>query len=73
MRILHRFGRVSQGLIGGGLVGTAALVSRALDATIGLVGRLSERLDERMMALAREANARRRLQGRRQIDPVTLR
>lgn len=72
MRIVHRIGRVIEGVLVGGVTGTVALVSRALDAAIGLVGRLSERLDAQLAELARESNARRRRQGRRQVDPVTL-
>lgn len=72
MRIVHRIGRVIETLVVGGVAGTVAMVSRALDATIGLVGRLSERLDAQLAELARESRARRRQQGRRQIDPVTL-
>lgn len=72
MRIVHRIGRVIESVLVGSVTGTVALVSRALDAAIGLVGRLSERLDAQLAELARESNARRRRQGRRQVDPVTL-
>ncbi|MBP1182634.1 hypothetical protein [Methylobacterium sp. PvR107] len=72
MRIVRRIGRVIESLAVGGVTGTVALVSHALDATIGRVGRLSARLDARLAELARESRARHRQQGRRQIHPVTL-
>ncbi|MGH1574469.1 hypothetical protein ACRAWG_32265 [Methylobacterium sp. P31] len=68
MRIVHRIARRIESMI----VGTVALVSGALDATIGLVGRFSERLDVTLSDLAREAKERRVREGHRQIDPITL-
>ena len=72
MRIIHRIGRLIESLIVGGTIGAVALVSGALDAMVRLVGSLSERLDGRLAELARESNARHRREGRRTIDPITL-
>ncbi|MGT2482002.1 hypothetical protein ACU4GR_31280 [Methylobacterium oryzae CBMB20] len=54
------------------MTGTVGLVSRTIDGLIGLVGRLSERLDRRLAALGDESRARHRREGRRQIDPISL-
>ncbi|SDM84609.1 hypothetical protein SAMN05216360_10415 [Methylobacterium phyllostachyos] len=72
MHLLHRIGRFIESLIVASVIGTVALVGRIIDATIGLVGRQSDRLDEKLADLARESKARHRQQGRRQIDPISL-
>ncbi|MGU3463740.1 hypothetical protein ACLBXO_02720 [Methylobacterium sp. C33D] len=54
------------------MTGTVAFLSRTIDGLIGLVGRLSERLDARLASLADESRARHRREGRRQIDPISL-
>ncbi len=72
MRIVHRIGRVIEGGLTGAVTKTVALMSRAIDGTIGLVAGLSDRLDARLENLARESRARHRREGRRQIDPITL-
>ncbi|MGU3419026.1 MULTISPECIES: hypothetical protein [Methylobacterium] len=54
------------------MTGTVAGVSRMIDGLIGLVGRLSERLDARLSSLADASRARHRREGRRQIDPISL-
>lgn len=68
MRIVHWIGRTIERLF----VASVALISAAIDAAIGLVGRISERLDARLAELARESKARHRQLGRRQVDPITL-
>ncbi|WP_342104753.1 hypothetical protein [Methylobacterium sp. SI9] len=67
-RILHAIER----LIVGAVIGTVALVSRVIDGSIGLVGRLSDRFDAKLAELARESRARHQREGRRQIDPISL-
>lgn len=73
MRIVHRVGRAIEALIAGGVTGTVALVSGLIDGAIGIVGRLSDRLDAQLADLARDSNARRQRQDRRPVNPVTLR
>ncbi|MCJ2125636.1 hypothetical protein [Methylobacterium sp. J-077] len=73
MRIFTWIGRVTETLVVGGVTGTVALTSRLLDGTIRLVGRSSERLDAKLGALAQASEERRRRQGRRPLDPITLR
>jgi len=73
MRIFTWIGRVTKTLVVGGVTGTVALTSRLLDGTIRLVGRSSERLDAKLGALAQASEERRRRQGRRPLDPITLR
>ncbi|MHB2209542.1 hypothetical protein [Methylobacterium sp. CM6257] len=51
MRIVHRIARLIESTI----LGTVALVSGALEATVGLVGHLSERLDATLSGGARAA------------------
>ena len=72
MRIVHRIGRVIEGGLTAAVTKTVALMSRAIDGTIGLVAGLSDRLDARLANLARESRARHRRESRRQIDPITL-
>lgn len=72
MHRIHRIVRAIEGLIVAAVIGTVALVSRAIDATIGLVGRLSDRFDAKLADLARDSKARHRREGRRQIDPISL-
>jgi len=72
MRLLHRIGRFIESILVAVVIGTVALVSRILDAMIGLVGRQSDRLDAKLADLARQSKARHRQQGRRQIDPISL-
>ena len=72
MRIFKWIGRVTRAVVVGGVTGTVALTSRLLDGTIELVGRSSERLDAKLGALAHVSEERRRQQGRRPIDPITL-
>ena len=72
MHLLHRIGRTIERVIVAAVIGTVALVSRTIDATIGLVGRLSDRLDAKLADLASQSRARHRQQGRRQIDPISL-
>ncbi|WP_245450849.1 hypothetical protein [Methylobacterium brachiatum] len=55
-----------------GVTGSVALLSRGLDALIGLVGRASERLDAKLGGLARASDERRRREGRRPLNPITL-
>ncbi|MCJ2094146.1 hypothetical protein MKK67_16840 [Methylobacterium sp. J-072] len=73
MRIFNWIGRITKIVVVGGVTGAVTLTSRLLDGTIGLVGRSSERLDAKLGALARASEERRRQQGRRPIDPITLR
>ncbi len=72
MRIVHRIGRGLASLIEAAIIGTVALLSRAMDAMIGLVGRQSDRIEARLGLLARESKDRHRQQGRRLIDPISL-
>ncbi|MCJ2060449.1 hypothetical protein MKL09_28485 [Methylobacterium sp. J-048] len=72
MRIFHWIGHVANRVLVAGVTGSVALLSRGLDATIGLVGRSSERLDAELGGLARASNERRRREGRRALDPITL-
>lgn len=51
MRIVHRIARLIESTI----LGTVALVSGAREATVGLVGHLSERLDATLSGGARAA------------------
>lgn len=72
MKLVRRIGRAIESGIVGAVTGTVALVSRMIDGAIGLVSRLSDRLDGRLAALARESRARHEREGRRQIDPISL-
>lgn len=72
MPLIRRIGRAIENGIVGAVTGTVGLVSRTIDGLIGLVGRLSERLDRRLAALGDESRARHRREGRRQIDPISL-
>ncbi|MCJ2138204.1 hypothetical protein MKK69_29840 [Methylobacterium sp. J-026] len=72
MRIVHRIGRGLESLIVAALIGAVALLSRTIDAMIGFVGRQSDRLDAGLGELARQSKERHRQQGRRLIDPISL-
>ncbi len=72
MQRVRRIGRAIENWIVGAVTGTVAGVSRIIDGLIGLVGRLSERLDARLSSLADASRARHRREGRRQIDPISL-
>ncbi|MEE7505955.1 hypothetical protein MMR14E_23465 [Methylobacterium mesophilicum] len=72
MHRVRRIGRALENGIVGAVTGTVAFLSRTIDGLIGLVGRLSERLDARLASLADESRARHRREGRRQIDPISL-
>ena len=72
MRLVHRIVRFIESIVVAAVIGTVALVSRVIDGTIGLVGRLSERFDAKLAELARESKARHQREGRRQIDPISL-
>ncbi|MEL6060356.1 MULTISPECIES: hypothetical protein [unclassified Methylobacterium] len=72
MHLVHRILRLIESVLVAAVIGTVALVSRVIDATIGLVGRLSDRLDAKLAGLARESRERHRRDGRRQIDPISL-
>lgn len=72
MRILNWIGRVADRVLVAGVTGSVALLSRGLDALIGLVGRSSERLDAKLGGLARASDERRRRKGRRPLNPITL-
>ena len=72
MRIVHRIGRGLASLIVAAIFRTVALLSRAMDAMIGLVGRQSDRIEARLGLLARVSKDRHRQQGRRLIDPISL-
>ncbi|XYD10539.1 hypothetical protein R1A27_08735 [Methylobacterium sp. NMS12] len=72
MQRVRRIGRAIENGIVGAVTGTAALVSRMIDGLIGLVGRLSDRLDAKLASLADESRARHRRAGRRQSDPISL-
>lgn len=72
MRIIRRLAGLIERVAVGALVGTVTLVSRLLDGSVGLVGRMSDRLDLKLAALAREAQARHARRGQRQINPITL-
>ncbi|MDP4002361.1 hypothetical protein [Methylobacterium sp. NEAU K] len=69
MRIFPRTGQV----IIAAVIGTVALVSRLIDATIARVGRLSDRLDATFAELAQESNARHERPRRHRIGPIGLR
>lgn len=72
MHLILRIVRVIESVIVGAVIGTVALVSRVIDATISLVGRMSDRFDAKLAELGREARARHQREGRRQIDPISL-
>lgn len=72
MHFTRRILRIIESLVVAAVIGTVALVSRIIDGMIGLVGRLSDRFDTQLAELARESRARHQRQGRRQIDPITL-
>lgn len=73
MRILSWAGRVMSRVFVTGTIRTVALLSHVIDALIAVVSRSSDRLDTKLAALARASNARRNREGRRTVDPVTLR
>jgi hypothetical protein len=72
MRILHWTGRVTERVAVTAVFGSVALLSRGLDGLTGLVGRSPARLDTKLGGLARASNERRRREGRRTPDPITL-
>ncbi|MDF2598402.1 MAG: hypothetical protein K0Q54_1225 [Methylobacterium brachiatum] len=72
MRIFHWIGRVADRVLVAGVTGSVALLSHGLDALIGLVSRSSERLNAKLGDLARASDERRRREGRRPLNPITL-
>lgn len=72
MQFIRRILRLIESLIVAAVIGTVALVSSVIDGMIGLVSRLSDRFDAKLAELARESRARHQREGRRQIDPITL-